>query len=68
MSEIGLIPWTAEASVFFGKIKEKLEKKGEQIDDFDIAIASIAQAHECGVITANMKHFCRVENLECMTW
>jgi len=68
LSLISVLPWSSEASDNFGKIKVDLERKGKLIDDFDIAIAAIALAHRCGVITANLSHFQRIKNLECKDW
>ena len=65
---IGVLPWIDEASSYFGMIKADLEKKGQLIDDFDIAIAAIAMSHSAGVMTANMNHFCRIRNLQCLDW
>jgi tRNA(fMet)-specific endonuclease VapC len=67
-SVIRTLPWTSESSENFGKIKAKLEREGELIDDFDIAIAAIAIAHKCNVITANLKHFRRITALESRNW
>jgi tRNA(fMet)-specific endonuclease VapC len=68
LSIITVLPWSSESSGYFGKIKANLERRGELIDDFDIAIASIAVAHKCGVITSNISHFLRVENLVSKSW
>lgn len=68
LSLIRLVPWSPKSSENFGKIKADLERRGKLIDDFDIAIAAIALAHKCGVITANLSHFRRVKNLECKGW
>lgn len=68
LSIISVLPWISESSILFGKIKADLEQRGEIIDDFDIAIAAIALSHGCGVITANMKHFQRVGDLDCRDW
>ena len=65
---LDVLPWIDESSSFFGEIKADLEKKGQLIDDFDIAISAIALSHEAGVITANINHFSRVQNLQCMDW
>ena len=65
---INTLPWAPDSSLFFGKIKADLERRGKLIDDFDIAIGAIALSHQCGVITANMKHFQMIKNLECMDW
>jgi tRNA(fMet)-specific endonuclease VapC len=68
LSMIKVLPWLPESSKNFGKIKAYLEHKGEPIDDFDVAIAAIAISHQCAVLTANLKHFNRIENLEAMAW
>jgi tRNA(fMet)-specific endonuclease VapC len=57
-----------ESSKNFGVIKANLEHKGKPIDDFDVAIAAIAMSHQCAVLTANLQHFNRIENLEAFGW
>lgn len=68
LSVIRILEWTSEASIQFGRIKSQLEQKGRLIDDFDIAIAAIASAHEAEIITANLVHFKRIERLSCRHW
>jgi tRNA(fMet)-specific endonuclease VapC len=68
LSIITVLPWSSESSDSFGKIKADLERRGELIDDFDIAIAAIAMAHKCGVITANLSHFRKIRNIESKSW
>jgi tRNA(fMet)-specific endonuclease VapC len=68
LAVIVVLAWTPEASVSFGSIKAALERSGEPIDDFDIAIAAIATAHGAEVITANLPHFRRVEGLASRHW
>jgi tRNA(fMet)-specific endonuclease VapC len=68
LSAIRLLDWTPEASVRFGAIKAGLERTGTLIDDFDIAVAAIAQAHNARVVTANLAHFRRVEGLASLHW
>jgi len=63
-----VLPWTTEASRLFGSIKAGLERSGELIDDFDIAIAAIAMSHDASVLTANLTHFSRVSGLSCAEW
>jgi predicted nucleic acid-binding protein len=63
-----VLPWQPESSANYGSIKADLERRGKPIDDFDIAIAAIAMSHKCGVITANLKHFERIKDLECKSW
>ena len=67
-SKIRMLDWTPQASVRFGGIKASLERRGQLIDDFDIAVAAIALAHGAGVVTANLPHFARIENLHSRHW
>jgi tRNA(fMet)-specific endonuclease VapC len=68
LSIINVLPWMSEASNKYGEIKADLERRGKIIDDFDIAIAAIAISHGCGVLTANLKHFERIKDLETRCW
>ena len=68
LSIINVLPWQSEASKKYGEIKADLENRGMIIDDFDIAIAAIAMSQNCGVITANFKHFERIKDLETISW
>jgi len=65
---IKVLPWIPESSVYFGKIKAKLERSGQLIDDFDIVIAAIAMSHSVPVVTANLSHFKRIDGLSCSHW
>ena len=42
--------------------------KGKQIEDNDIFIAATAIVNDCTLITANVKHFERVEGLKLINW
>jgi len=68
LAVVKVLPWTAESSRLFGSIKAGLERSGELIDDFDIAIAAIAMSHDAGVLTANLAHFRRVPGLSANHW
>jgi tRNA(fMet)-specific endonuclease VapC len=60
--------WTEEVSVRFGKVKAALEKRGERLDDFDLAIAAHALATGATLVTANRKHMARIPGLEIESW
>ena len=68
LSALRVLDWTPQASVRFGAIKAALERTGQPIDDFDIAVAAIALAHEAQVITANLPHFARIQELRSRHW
>jgi tRNA(fMet)-specific endonuclease VapC len=68
LSAIRVLDWTPQSSARFGGIKAALERAGQLIDDFDIAVAAIALAHDAQVVTANLPQFTRVEGLRCRHW
>jgi len=67
-SELARATWTDEVSEAFGTIKANLERKGERIEDFDIAVAAHAVAAGCVLVTANLKHMTRVSGLAVEDW
>ena len=52
----------------FGMIKSDMEIQGIPLDDFDLAIAACALAHNLTLVTNNEKHFRRVEGLKLENW
>ena len=42
--------------------------KGKQIEDNDIYIAAISMANDCTLVTANEKHFSRINGLTYENW
>ena len=68
LAVIDVLPWRPESSKKYGEIKADLERNGKIIDDFDIAIAAIAMSHQCGVLTANLKHFERIKDIDLKSW
>ncbi|MEK6680791.1 MAG: type II toxin-antitoxin system VapC family toxin [Nitrospirota bacterium] len=57
-----------ESAKQFGKIKANLKSKGKIIEDFDILIASIAFINHCVLITNNVEHFNRIDDLQIQNW
>jgi len=68
LATIAVLDWTPEASRHFGRMKTHLERSGELIDDFDMAIAAVAAAHDATVVTANLVHFTRIPGLRVLHW
>lgn len=52
----------------FGELKAKLEKSGKIIDDMDLLIGSTALAHNLILVTNNVKHFEKIDELEIENW
>ena len=42
--------------------------KGQNIEDNDIYIAAISMVNDCTLVTANTRHFGRVEGLDFVNW
>ena len=60
--------WTESAAHEFGTLKARLAKAGTPLEDFDIAIASVALALEARLATLNAKHFSRIAGLAVDDW
>jgi len=59
-----ILEFTQISSLLFAKEKARLKKNGNIIADMDLMIASIAIENDCTLISNNIKHFNRVQNLE----
>jgi len=68
MSGIQHAEWTDDVSAAFGLIKAALEKRGERLADFDIAIAAHAVAAGGVLVTADRRHMPRVSGLKVEDW
>lgn len=52
----------------FAQIKKSLENAGEPIGDADVMIAATAIVHNMTLVTNNVKHFCRIGNIQVESW
>lgn len=43
-------------------------RHGQNVEDSDIFVAAIAIVNDCVLVTANEKHFCRIEGLRYVNW
>jgi tRNA(fMet)-specific endonuclease VapC len=62
------VDWTDEVSERFASVKAALERKGERLDDFDVAIAAHALARDAVLVSRNLKHMQRIPGLRCEEW
>lgn len=63
-----IISFDSKEMEIFTTTKVKMESKGLSIEDFDLLIAATAIAHDCTLVTRNLKHFQNIENLITATW
>ena len=47
---------------------DTVENRGERLDDFDLAIAACALAHNLTLVTNNTDHFGRIADLKLANW
>jgi len=66
--ELARIEWTDAVSEAFGRIKAVLEKRGQRIEDVDVAIAAHAAASGATLVTANLRQMARVPGLKVESW
>ena len=68
LSPIQILPFGAEASEAYGKIRADLERKEIPIGPMDMLIAGHAQAEGLVLVTNNTREFIRVSNLQVEDW
>jgi tRNA(fMet)-specific endonuclease VapC len=66
--EFQRMDWTDEVTDAFGELKASLERSGQRIEDFDIAIAAHALASDAVLVSANMKHMSRIPDIRLEDW
>ena len=61
-AEFGILPISPVLDVFAYE-KARLEKLGLRLDDFDLLIGATAIHYDLVLVTNNVKHFERIQNL-----
>jgi tRNA(fMet)-specific endonuclease VapC len=67
-SELGRSSWSDDVSARFGEVKAALERSGTRLEDFDIAIAAHALAHDAVLVSGDREHMSRVRGLVVEQW
>lgn len=65
--KVNIVPFS-ETIDFYAKEKNRLNKQGTPIEDFDLLIASAAYCRELRLITDNLKHFKNINGIEIENW
>ncbi|MBQ6192810.1 MAG: PIN domain-containing protein [Prevotella sp.] len=52
----------------YGEIRHSLEHTGQRVDQFDLLIGATALHHKMTLVTSNVKHFERMEELVIENW
>jgi predicted nucleic acid-binding protein len=68
LKSIKILNFDRSAAENFARLKAELKREGNMIDDMDLMIASICISNNYILITNNVKHFGRIENLTIENW
>ena len=63
-----VLPFDQGAAEIYGKLRADLEKVGMPLDIPDLQIAAVAIRHELIVVTGNVRHFGRIQQLAVQDW
>lgn len=68
LSRVCTLPLDFPETVIAGELLASFKKTGRNVGLEDALIASTALSHKCVVVTANVRHFSRVDNLSVENW
>ncbi len=68
LNYLTILEFDQKSSSIFAEDKAKLKRRGMLIADMDLMIASITKANGFTLVTNNLKHFDRIENLKLEHW
>lgn len=68
LQQLPHLPWTLEAADQYGHIKAQLKVAGEPIGELDTQIAAHALAEGLILVTHNLKHFAKLQELQIEDW
>lgn len=68
LSKLEIFPFTANSGKIYGDIRANLQREGEMINELDIFIAAIVKENNMKLITKNVRHFEKINNLKIESW
>jgi len=68
ISRVKIIPIGEKEALVSGDILADLRKTGRSIGLEDVLIAASALTHQCTLVTANTRHFSRINALKVENW
>ncbi len=68
ISRVNIVPIGAKEATVAGDILADMRKAGQSIGIEDVLIASSAITHKCVMVTANIRHFSRIDGLITENW
>lgn len=68
LSDLEILGFDVAAAEQYGPLRARLERRGSKLDEADLRIASIVLASGGTLITGNVRHFARIEDLRVENW
>lgn len=68
LDTLSILEFDQKAGAIFAQEKARLKQQGILIADMDLMIASITIANDFSLVTNNLRHFERIENLRIERW
>ena len=65
---VASLPFDDRCAEEYGVLREELDRAGTPIGPNDLLIAATARAHECALVTHNIREFSRVPGLRLEDW
>jgi len=62
-----VLPYDVATAKVFGQTRARLEERGAILPDADIQIAATAIYHDLELVTGNLRHFSRIDDLKVNT-
>ena len=66
--QTGIVPLDKTALDIASNLYSDLRRRGQLIEDADLLMAAIAISHDLTLLTANIRHFQRIESLQIENW
>ncbi len=63
-----VLAFDQECAQVYGRLRARLERKGERLGEAGLMIAAIALHHGLRLISGNTRHFSRVPGLKLVNW
>jgi len=67
LPSVTVLPYDMATAKMFGQIRARLEEAGTILPDADIQIAATAIYHDLELVTGNLRHFSRIDDLKVNT-
>ena len=64
LAGVSILPFSADAALVFGQLKDRLVKSGKACGDFDLAIASTCISNGATLVTRNSRHYQEIKGLK----